>query len=89
LMLVLFWKRLTTAGAISGGLAGLVSGLSGIVLGPSVWVGILGHAEALIPYQYPTIISMPLAFATAIIVSLAGQVRPGVSSDELGSQPSR
>ena len=73
LMLVLFWNRLTTAGALAGGIAGLATGLLGIVLGPSVWVGVLGHAAAVFPYQYPTIVSMPVAFIVAIGVSLAGQ----------------
>lgn len=70
LMLVLFWKPLTTVGAISGGLAGLATAVLGIILGPAVWAGVLGHPEPIFPYQYPTILSMPIAFAVAIGVSL-------------------
>ncbi len=70
LMLALFWKKLTTAGAIAGGTAGLLSAIGGIVLGPAFWVGVLGHAEPIFPYQYPTIMSLPLAFAVAVGVSL-------------------
>ncbi len=75
LVLALFWKPLTTAGAISGGVAGLVSAALALILGPAVWVAVLGHAEAIFPYQYPTILSMPLAFAVAFVVSWAGQPR--------------
>jgi cation/acetate symporter len=70
LMLGLFWSRLTSAGAIAGGTAGLVSAVLGLVLGPSVWVAVLGHSEPLFPFQYPTIVSMPLAFAVAGVVSM-------------------
>jgi cation/acetate symporter len=75
LILVLFWNGLTTVGAIAGGIAGLVSALAGIYVGPSVWVGILGHATPIFPYQYPTIVSMPLAFVVAIGLSLASRRR--------------
>src|SRR5690606_34329560 len=43
LMLALFWKPLTTAGAISGGVTGLLSATIGLILGPSIWVAVLGH----------------------------------------------
>ncbi len=73
LMLALFWKPLTTTGAISGGIAGLVSAALGLALGPSIWVAVLGHSEPIFPFPYPTIVSMPLAFAVAIAVSLVQQ----------------
>lgn len=82
LMLALFWKPLTTAGAIAGGLAGLAAAVLGIVLGPAVWVGVLGYAEPLFPYQFPTIVSMPIAFAVAMAVSLLrpdAALRPAVN----------
>jgi len=70
LILALFWKPLTTAGAIAGGVAGLVAAAGAIVLGPSVWVAVFGNAQPVFPYQYPTILSMPLAFIVAFAVSL-------------------
>ncbi len=75
LILALFWKPLTTRGAISGGVAGLAAAAGAIILGPSVWVAVLGHEQAVFPYQYPTILSMPLAFIVAFVVSLTGQPR--------------
>ena len=76
LILALFWKPLTTMGAIAGGVAGLVAAAAAIVLGPSVWVAVMGNESAIFPYQYPTIFSMPLAFIVAFAVSLARQSRP-------------
>lgn len=76
LMLALFWKRLTTFGAIAGGLSGMVAAISGIVLGPAVWVGVFHHADPIFPYQFPTIVSMPIAFIVGITVSLLWRESP-------------
>jgi cation/acetate symporter len=71
LMLAMYWPRLTTAGAVAGGLVGLVLSVGLVVLSPKVWVDTLHHAAAPFPYEYPTLISLPLAFLTAWAVSLA------------------
>ncbi|MFO1428307.1 MAG: sodium/solute symporter [Steroidobacteraceae bacterium] len=76
LLLTLFWKPLTTRGAIAGGLAGLSCAVIALVLGPSVWVAVLHHEAPLFPYQYPTIVAMPLAFVVAMVVSSAARLRP-------------
>ncbi|MEX5502203.1 cation/acetate symporter ActP [Pseudomonas putida] len=70
LLLAMYWKGLTSKGAISGGLAGLISALVLVLLSPGVWVKVLGHSQALFPYDYPALFSMPLAFVTAWVVSL-------------------
>ena len=69
LFLSLFWPPLTTSGAMAGGICGLVSALVGLILGPAVWVSVLGNPHAIFPYQYPTIVSMPVAFVVAMAVS--------------------
>jgi cation/acetate symporter len=71
LLLILYWKRVTVAGALAGGLFGLVSSVTLIILGPSVWVKLLGHAEPVFPSDYPALITMPLALLVAVAVSLA------------------
>ena len=71
LVLILYWPRLTTAGALSGGVVGLITSVSLIVIGPAVWVKLLHHAAPIFPSDYPGLITAPLAFVVAIAVSLA------------------
>ncbi|MEO6340000.1 MAG: cation acetate symporter [Caulobacteraceae bacterium] len=71
LLLILYWKRLTTAGALAGGLSGLISSVGLITVGPSVWVKVLHHAAPLFPSDYPALLTAPLALVVAVVVSLA------------------
>ena len=70
LVLAIYWPRLTTAGTITGMLAGLGSTIVLIILSPVVQVDMLHHAAALFPLRNPGIVSIPLAFAVTVIVSL-------------------
>ncbi|NUT13060.1 MAG: cation acetate symporter [Cupriavidus sp.] len=70
LFLSMFWKGLTTRGAVAGSLTGLVSAVLLLVLGPTVWVGILKHESAIFPYANPALFSMTLAFAAAWLLSV-------------------
>jgi len=38
-------------------------------IGPAVWVEVLGHAAPIFPYDPPTLVTLPLAFLTAVVVS--------------------
>ena len=69
LILSMYWRGLTTRGAIAGGYAGLVAAVLLVVLSKSVWVTVLGNAQALFPYDQPALFSMPLAFLITFIVS--------------------
>ena len=69
LLLAIYWRGLTTAGAVWGGATGLVSAVLLTVIGPGIWVKVLGHATAIFPYDPPAIVTVPLAFAVAIGVS--------------------
>ncbi len=71
LLLSLFWSGLTTRGAIWGALVGLVSSIVLIVLGPQVWVSVLGNEQALFPYDYPALFTMPLSFVVMFFMSMA------------------
>lgn len=62
LLASLYWGGLTTRGAAAGITIGLLSSVVLIILGPQVWVGVLGNEVAIFPYTYPTLISIPLAF---------------------------
>jgi len=70
LILSLFWKGLTTRGAVVGGILGLVSAVSLIVLGPVVWKAVLGNPAPIFPYEYPALFSMPLAFIGCWLFSI-------------------
>lgn len=62
LLLSMYWKGLTTRGALYGGTAGLLTAIILVVLSPVVWVDVLHNAAAIFPYKYPAIFSMPVAF---------------------------
>ena len=70
LVLSMYWRDITTRGAVYGGAIGLLSAIILIVLSPTIWVKILGYEEAIFPYGYPTIISMPVSFLAIYIISL-------------------
>ncbi len=69
LFLSMFWRGLTTRGAVWGGFAGLLGAAILILLGPTVWVKVLHHKEAIFPYGNPALFTIPLAFIVAWIVS--------------------
>jgi cation/acetate symporter len=75
LILALFWRNLTTRGAIAGGTTGLVVVVVLTILSPTIWVDVLGHQHAIYPYAYPTLFSMSIAFAVTIGVSIADRSR--------------
>lgn len=62
LFLSMYWKKLTTRGAVIGGSLGLATAVALVILGPIVWVQILGNAEAIFPYKYPALFSVTAAF---------------------------
>ncbi len=63
LLLSMYWKNLTTRGAMIGGWMGLISAVGLMILGPTIWVQILHHEKAIFPYEYPALFSMIIAFA--------------------------
>ena len=70
LVLSMFWKGLTTRGAVVGGFSGLLVAALLIILGPTVWVSVLHHEAPIFPYGNPAIFTIPLAFIVAWIVSV-------------------
>lgn len=69
LFLALFWRGLTTRGAVAGGAAGLVVVVVLSILSPTIWVNVLGNENAIYPYAYPTLFSVMAAFIVTIAVS--------------------
>jgi cation/acetate symporter len=70
LILSMYWKGLTTRGALWGGIAGLASAVGLVILSPAVWVKVLGNAQAIFPYDHPAIISMTAAFVVTWLASV-------------------
>ncbi len=70
LLLSMYWKGLTTRGAMAGGWAGLLTAFTLTVLSPSIWHDVLGFPAGIFPYNSPAIFSMPLAFCACWLVSL-------------------
>ncbi len=73
LILSMYWRNLTTQGAMAGGYGGLISSVLLVVLSKSVWVDVFGFAEAIFPYTQPALFSMPIAFSLAYIFSMRDQ----------------
>ncbi|HEY5792746.1 MAG TPA: sodium/solute symporter [Chthoniobacterales bacterium] len=80
IVLSIFWRRFTTAGAVAGLAVGLVSSIVLIILSPSI-MGIDGpevaaakrhliQAAPLFPLANPGIVSIPLGFVAAIVATL-------------------
>ena len=62
ILLSMYWSRLTTRGAMLGGWLGLLTAVVLMILGPTIWVQILGHEKAIFPYEYPALFSISIAF---------------------------
>jgi cation/acetate symporter len=87
LILSMYWKGLTTRGALWGGYGGLVSAVLFVVFSKSVWVDVLGNPAALFPYTQPALFAMPLAFLLAYIFSKTdSSVRAQAEKEAYGDQ---
>ncbi|MGL6247203.1 cation acetate symporter [Pseudomonas sp.] len=83
LLLSMYWKKLTTRGAMIGGWLGLVSAVGLMVLGPTIWVQILHHEKAIFPYEYPALFSMIIAFVGIWFFSITDKSAAGVNERAL------
>lgn len=69
LILSMYWKGLTTRGALFAGYGGLVSAVLFVVLSKAVWVDVFGFKAAIFPYSQPALFAMPVAFLLAFVFS--------------------
>jgi cation/acetate symporter len=78
LVLSIFWRRSTTPGVVASMALGTISSLALIYLSPTIQVDILKHESAWFPLRNPALVTIPLSFLTAVVVSLltpnAGEV---------------
>jgi cation/acetate symporter len=70
LVLAIFWRGYTTAGAVTSMVLGTVTTLGLIWLSPTIQVDVLKHAAAWFPLKNPALVTMPLSFVAGIVVSL-------------------
>jgi cation/acetate symporter len=77
LLLSIYWRGLTTRGALIGGLLGLVSAVIMVVLSPAVWVVTMGHPKGSAPFPYdnPALFSMTIAFVGIWLFSVLDRSR--------------
>ena len=77
LVMSIFWRGLTTRGAMIGGFLGLISAVVGVILSPAVWEATLGFAKGSAPIKLdnPAIFSMALAFAGIWLFSILDRSR--------------
>ncbi|MGE0854685.1 MAG: cation acetate symporter [Hyphomicrobiaceae bacterium] len=71
LVMSIFYKDVTTKGAVIGGLLGLVSSVGMVILTKSVWEDVLHmpKGSAPFPYSNPALFSMTLAFVGIWLIS--------------------
>lgn len=70
LFLSMYWKNLTTRGAVIGGSIGLATAVLLVILGPTVWVSILGFDKPIFPSKYPALVSVTVAFVAIWFFSI-------------------
>ncbi len=70
LFLAMYWRALTTRGAVIGGSIGLLTAFLCMLFGPAVWVETLGFEKAIFPYKYPALFAMLASFSSIMIISL-------------------
>ena len=66
-------------GALAGGVVGLVTAIVLMVLGPAVWVGVLGYERAVFPEPFPALYSVVAAFGTMFGVSMLDRSEQGAT----------
>jgi cation/acetate symporter len=82
LILSMYWKGLSTRGAVAGGWLGLIAAVVLTVLSKGIWVVVLGNKEAIFPYDSPAIFSMPIAFFFCWLVSALDRSRSAEAEHE-------
>ena len=85
LVLAIFWRRFSTAGAVASMLTGTFATLILIWLSPTIQVDVLKHTDAWFPLKNPALVTIPLSFAVGVVVSLLS----AAESEERYSQHER
>jgi cation/acetate symporter len=70
LVLSVFWRGLTTRGALWGGYTGIFGSIGLLIIGPTVWTKVMGMGPAIFPYDFPTFFVLPTVLIVAYIASV-------------------
>ena len=70
LVLSIFWRGLTTRGAVMGGYTGIFGSIGLLIIGPTVWTKVLGNGPAIFPYDFPTFVVLPLVLIVSYVFSV-------------------
>ncbi|QDT65279.1 sodium/solute symporter [Calycomorphotria hydatis] len=75
LVMLLFWKKTTKSGIIAAVLVGMITSLGWILLSSDTYTQVYGlpAEQAVVPFTQPGIVTIPLGFATLVLVSLLTQ----------------
>ncbi|MDE2343765.1 MAG: cation/acetate symporter ActP [Betaproteobacteria bacterium] len=70
LVLSIFWRGLTTRGAVLGGYTGIFGSIGLLIIGPTVWTKVLGMGPAIFPYDFPTFVVLPAVLIVSYVASI-------------------
>lgn len=82
LVLSIFWRGLTTRGAVLGGYTGILGSIGLLIIGPTVWTKVLGMGPAIFPYDFPTFVVLPTVLIVAYIASVTDKSESGQKERE-------
>ncbi len=82
LVLSIFWRGLTTRGAVLGGYTGILGSIGLLIIGPTVWTKVLGMGPAIFPYDFPTFVVLPTVLIVAYIASITDNSESGKKEKE-------
>jgi cation/acetate symporter len=73
LVMLLFWKRTTKQGIVASVVVGMVSSLAWLLLSDEAFANVYGldAKQAVVPFNQPGLVTIPLSFLVLIFVSLA------------------
>ena len=70
LVLAVFWRGLTTRGAVLGGYTGIFGSIILLIIGPTVWTKVLNMGPAIFPYDFPTFVVLPAVLIVCYVASI-------------------
>lgn len=85
MLLGIWWRGLTTTGALAGMLAGATMCLVALVIGIALDSQAPGTGESglAVPLRYPALWCIPFAFAVTVLVSRFGRTAPPATADDV------